>query len=181
MTGLLNDPGALELLLSENPAADEDREQLTERAAEIEKALAKITTGQKRLVENLADAEGDLAGIVAEKIRKSEAEKRALRIELDSINRKLLSGTERRENLMDVARRIRGRIGGLIIDERIELLRIFGVRVTADGREGWSGYFGGADTARSPQSSRHSSGLQHPRFRLRASQRESNPVRLATI
>lgn len=137
LTELLASPGLLESALQLNPAEDQDRERLAQRAAELETAIAKATAGQKRLLDSLADAEGELAGMVTEKIRKLDAEKRSLKPELDSINRRLSAGTEHREQLLEIAGRFRRRAATYGTEEKIALMRAFGVRVMANGREDW--------------------------------------------
>lgn len=72
-----------------------------------------------------------------------EAEKRSLKTELDGLRRKLSSGTEQRENLLQIAAQFRSRaVADVTLAQKLLILQAFQVRVVADGREGWELNFG---------------------------------------
>ena len=65
-------------------------------------------------------------------------QKRSLKIEADGLKRKLSAGIEQRENLLEVAERLRlVAPGAMQLDQKMLILQAFQVRVVADGREGW--------------------------------------------
>lgn len=138
VAALLSDPAALAEAFESHPAEATDKEQLQARAVEIESQLGKLTGQTRRLVDELAEAEDETAGIVRGKLRAMESQKRSLKIEADGLKRKLSAGIEQRENLLEVAEQLRLLAPETVqLDRKILILQAFQVRVVADGRESW--------------------------------------------
>ena len=63
-----------------------------------------------------------------------------------ALKRKLSAGIEQRENLLEVAERLRlVAPGAMQLDRKILILQAFQVRVTTDGRENWGLTVGGRE------------------------------------
>lgn len=139
LVALLNDAIRLEASLQANPNEAPDHAKTQQRAAELDATVTKLASQQERLLTGLADAEGDLAGMVAAKIKKLDQERRAAKMELERLRRQLGAKDSAREDLIQTARLFREQLAvdNLSSDQKYRLFKLFEVRVFADGREGW--------------------------------------------
>lgn len=139
MAERINDPAWLESLLQESPDEDSDGRKQAERVAELEAAIAKITGQQQRLILNLADVEGDLAGMFTAQVKRLETEKKTAKSELDALRRKAAApGIARQELAAQIAEfQPLVATGELSMELQRRILLVFKIRVIADGKEGW--------------------------------------------
>lgn len=127
----------IEKLLLRHPAEDGDVDKRQERVRELEAAVARLTARQARLLTNLADAEDELAGMVAGQVKKLESEKRSLKSELDALARKSESTAHAHRSLTSLIASARDRIasGSLTTERKRAYLESFGLHLTVDGKE----------------------------------------------
>lgn len=137
--GEINQPDWLQQVLSANPERDEDREVMQARLRELEATIAKLTGQQQRLLTNLADAEGELARMVAGQVKALDVSKRTAGKEAETIRQKLQAPEVERQNWLLLVEQARIAINGQAFktEDRYKYLQGFGVKVSADGRDGW--------------------------------------------